>query len=135
MKEAAVVIDKRGEAIYWHVPEDRTSVALPDSKDLWQFIWDNRDKIHGVAHSHPGRGEPTPSTTDLTTFRAIDAALGMKLSYLICSEDSLVLCSARLFDDYRPLPIIVSRPWLEELRRISYSRETKHGRNRKSGTR
>lgn len=122
MIEVAVVIDNGGRPIYWHLPEGRTGGSIPDSKDLWQVIWENRDKINAVAHSHPGRGTPGPSTTDITTFLAIEAALGKRLAWYICSEDrfSVSWIASSALKAYRTLPYNPEPHWLPELRRLSY---------------
>ena len=46
-------------------------------------IWSNRDRIGGVAHTHPWEGTTSPSSTDLTTFAAIEAGLGKRLYWPI----------------------------------------------------
>jgi len=89
--EAGVVVGKDGKAIHWHLPEERTGGSLPDSQALWDFIWKNRNEIMGIAHSHPGRGLPGPSHTDVTTFAAIEDGLGKRLLWWITSEDKLVV--------------------------------------------
>jgi proteasome lid subunit RPN8/RPN11 len=121
MKEVAVVVSKEGEALYWMDGSD--SVTIPDSPTLWQFIWENRDKICGIAHTHPGKGTPYPSGTDLTTFRAIEQALGRQLDWWIVSEDEATLvhtvhpegCGTSLF--------MAKVSWLPELRRLSYKED------------
>jgi hypothetical protein len=89
MLETAVVIDKQGRAIHWHVPPGRTVGSLPDSGDLWQVLWDARDTLSGVAHTHPGAGSPLPSREDVTTFAAVEAGLGVRLIWWIASSDHL----------------------------------------------
>ena len=79
MMETAMVFDKFGSVIRWHEPADRSSGALPDSRSLWDFLWENRNNLGGVAHTHPWNGEVWPSATDLTTFRAVERGLGVKL--------------------------------------------------------
>ena len=49
--------------------------------------------ISGVAHSHPGGGVPGPSYTDVTTFAAVEAALGVKLNWWITSETHLIVAT------------------------------------------
>jgi hypothetical protein len=88
--EAGVVLDTEGLPLYWHLPEDRTSGSLPDSRALWDVLWEHRNRISGFAHSHPGRAAPGPSREDVTTFAAIEAALGRRLDWWISSEDALV---------------------------------------------
>lgn len=81
--EAALVFDFHGGVIHWHTPPDRSAGALPDSADLWKILWDNREILGGVAHTHPWHGESNPSSTDLTTFAAIEAGLGERLVWPI----------------------------------------------------
>lgn len=133
--ETGVVVGKDGRAIMWHVPEGRTAGSLPDSRGLWKCIWENRDELVGFAHSHPGRGLPGPSQTDLTTFEAIEAALGKSLQWWICSEDRLVLVWKRqpnwvatdvianwqTMECGRNLEHYEEPPWLGRLRWLSYN--------------
>lgn len=79
MIEVALVVDHGGKTLRWHLPPGRSGGYVPDSHDLWEFIWTNRDHIGGVAHTHPWNGEAGPSHTDVTTFAAIEAALGRRL--------------------------------------------------------
>lgn len=93
--EAGVLVDLACEPIYWHLPLDRSGGALPDSRPLWDVIWENRERLLGFAHSHPGSGIPGPSHEDVTTFAAVEAALGKRLVWWITSADSFVeLCWA-----------------------------------------
>lgn len=91
MMEVGVLINKNDNPIHWHLPPGRSGGALPDSRTLWNQIWDNRHYILGFAHSHPGSGEPGPSWTDITTFAAIEAALGKRLDWWITSSDQMVV--------------------------------------------
>lgn len=79
MIEVALVFDKEGKTLLWHLPPGRSQVYIPDSQDLWAFLWDNRSIIGGVAHTHPWDGEASPSYTDVTTFSAIERGLGVRL--------------------------------------------------------
>jgi len=90
MIEAGVLIDKNGCPFHWHLPEGRTGGSIPDTRSLWDVIWDNRDHVLGFAHSHPGGGIPAPSWTDLTTFAAIEAALGRRLYWWITSSEHFI---------------------------------------------
>jgi proteasome lid subunit RPN8/RPN11 len=124
--EVGVLIGLEQRVIHWHLPANRTSVALPDSKDLWSQIWDNRNEVLGFAHSHPGRGMPYPSREDVTTFAAIEAALGRELVWWICSMDSVIRLhrdhASNLYS-YRGYEIRSEYPydlWLPRLRVLSY---------------
>jgi hypothetical protein len=83
MREALAVLDKKGLALLMQAPSDGSSVAIPDSRTLWEFIWEHRDEISGIAHTHPGSGIPGPSHEDLTTFRAVEKGLGRILDWWI----------------------------------------------------
>jgi hypothetical protein len=91
MMEAGVLIGKDGEPICWHLPRDRSGGSLPDSPDLWSVIWENRSNVLGFAHSHPGSGTPGPSYEDVTTFAAVESALGRRLLWWIASSDDSAL--------------------------------------------
>lgn len=91
MKEAAILVGFEGEVLYTHLPPNRTSVFLPDDASLWDIIWQHRDSLAGIAHSHPGSGLPYPSTEDISTFNAIEAGLGASLNWWIISQDKMSL--------------------------------------------
>ena len=123
--EAAVVVNLDGEPLHWHVPPGRASAAIPGTRDLWDVIWENRERVAGVAHSHPGSGLPGPSHEDVTTFAAIEAALGRRLGWWITSRDRVIELRwlgpgkhrygwREVQDDAEP------RRWIQELRRLSY---------------
>jgi hypothetical protein len=81
--ETGLVFNKWGAPIFWHLPPDRSSCALPDSRPLWDVLWDNRAVLGGVAHTHPWSGEANPSGIDVTTFAAVEAGLGERLVWPI----------------------------------------------------
>jgi Prokaryotic homologs of the JAB domain len=141
--EAGVVLDVYGAPIYWHSPGHRTTVSLPDSRDLWDVFWKNRQIVSGFAHSHPGTGTPSPSHTDITTFAAVEAGIGRHLSWWILSADEAVLCtwqgpdrhsynvlripSVLSYDnEFAASEIPITRPpsWMARLRRVSEFEKT-----------
>lgn len=122
--EVGVLIDMAGFPFYWHTPEGASSVQLPDSRTLWDEIWENRQKLRGFAHSHPGSGRPSPSSTDLTTFAAIEAGLGTRLTWWILSADSgISVYWSNKVGRYVEVPWLLDAhllaPWVLELRRRS----------------
>lgn len=127
MREAGVVIDKNGNPIHWHLPGDRSVVALPDSRSLWDILWENRETVAGFAHSHPGSGIPGPSYTDVTTFSAIEAAMGRRLDWWIASSNVVVLVrwlgpSPLTYGQFGT--VLNPEPkWITELRRLSEGKE------------
>ena len=123
MMEVGALIAKDGSVIHWHLPPNRTSVALPDSRDLWGVIWENRDRVQGFAHSHPGGGVPGPSHTDITTFAAVEAGLGKRLEWWITSKDSLAVFWWKGPENYAYQGSeikIAQHHWVQKLRELSY---------------
>lgn len=132
--ETGVVINLGDEPIYWHLPEGRNAAYLPDSRKLWDVIWENRDNVWGFAHSHPGAGVPSPSQEDITTFAAIEKGIGRRLTWWICSADTTievrhnfasVRCPVEFRHQYHQWPVNerLFPSWLGELRRLSYKQE------------
>jgi len=83
MKETRLVFDLEGKTINW--PHDPNALPgyLPDSHDLWDFLMANRERLGGVAHTHPWEGDAIPSWVDVTTFSAIERGLGKRLLWPI----------------------------------------------------
>lgn len=123
MVEAGVIIDKSGQPLFWHLPEGRTGGSLPDSRKLWDVIWDafQADTLLGFAHSHPGSGIPGPSYEDVTTFAAIESALGKRLDWWITSSDHVahVYWAGPDKLSYRSTIVTEAPSWVAELRRLS----------------
>jgi hypothetical protein len=134
MMEVGVLIDNNGQPFYWHQPRNRSIAALPDSLDLWKVIWHNRHRLAGFAHSHPGKGKPGPSYTDVTTFAAVEAALGRRcyqfphssipLSWWIASDDHLIIVHWKGPGEHEYVERNSFKPkntpkWVYELRRRS----------------
>lgn len=127
MIEAGVVVTQRG-SVHWHLPTQRSSVELPDSRDLWEVLWSLRAEPRlGFAHSHPGHGRPMPSHTDLTTFVAVELGLGRRLDWWITSADTTVILTW-IDDTLRYSTLVVPDPeWVPLLRAYSqmYSTPTR----------
>ena len=121
MIEAAVVIGLEGEPLYWHLPPGRSAGSLPDSRELWDIIWENRELIAGGAHTHPGRGVPGPSREDVTTFSAVELALGRRLAWWIVSSDCVAVVRWQGPEAYDYVVEVLERDpgWVTELRRLS----------------
>lgn len=82
MREVAVLLNEYGMPLYWHAPDSATSYYLPDSRPLWNVMWELRAQLREVAHVHPGM-MLEPSDEDLTTFDAVDLALGTRIAWSI----------------------------------------------------
>lgn len=89
MIEVALVFDQEGKPLFWLGPNGCSAGATEDSHVLWQRIWDNRENLGGVAHTHPWVGHPSPSVTDITTWHAIERALGKRLVWPIVTMDQM----------------------------------------------
>lgn len=90
MMETALVFDRTGRTIHWHEPPGRSGGSLPDSRPLWDVLWEHRSaekggtgRLAGVAHTHPWDGPTGASGTDLTTFHAVELGLGQRLVWPI----------------------------------------------------
>jgi hypothetical protein len=87
--ESAVVLDDIYNVITWHLPEARGAGHIADSRELWETIWKNRGVLGAIVHSHPGGGTPMPSSTDVTTFSAVELAIGQRIRWGIMSKEQL----------------------------------------------
>ncbi len=83
MMEVALVFDDAGRTLHWHVPRGCTGTSIPDSRNLWEVLWEHRHHLGGVAHTHPWSGRPAPSHVDLTTWSACERALATRLVWPI----------------------------------------------------
>jgi hypothetical protein len=110
--EVCFLLDAEG-TVLWHDSSGDPS-ALPDSRERWSAIWDRRDVLAEVAHSHP-RGPLAFSATDLSTMDAVDAALGRRLGYAVVTPENLL----RRRPDGTTLIEDVEPAWVRELRRAS----------------
>lgn len=128
MVEAGVVIDQCGGPVYWHLPEGRSGGALPDSPTLWDVLWAQfqAKTLLGFAHSHPGGGVPGPSYTDVTTFAAVEAALGTRLTWWITSDTHVVALRWKGPDKLTYAATLVEEApaWVADLRRLSKEQAT-----------
>ncbi len=88
MREVFLLIGE-GDVILWS-DASASPLALPDSRERWDAIWSNRDRITDVVHSHP-LGPRAFSDEDLSTMAALDAALGRPLRYCVLAPDGLVV--------------------------------------------
>jgi Prokaryotic homologs of the JAB domain len=75
-------------AVLW---ADRSGdpAALPDSRDRWTAIWDHREHLAEIAHSHP-RGLLAFSREDRSTRVAVEAALGRPLTWTVVTAERML---------------------------------------------
>jgi hypothetical protein len=98
--------------------------ALPDNRGLWDILWDNRAILGGVAHTHPWSGSAGPSSTDVTTFAAVEKGLGMRLVWPVVtfSEVGYFTWAGPDVHDYGTLEkrrFRIPKHLIEELRDLS----------------
>jgi len=119
--EVALVFDSMGDPIHWHVPLEATSGAIPDSRELWDVLWENRKRLGGVAHTHPWVGSALPSDTDITTFSSIESGIGRHLVWPVVtlSEVNYFINKLSLFKSVEVVFPTLSDSSIEELRRLS----------------
>lgn len=126
MIETGVVINTNHEPIFWHEPGGRSSGALPDSRTLWDVLWQAQQHgwLSGFAHTHPGGGLPGPSQTDISSFVAIENALGRPLNWWIVNADATVFVRKSTMDSVPGREIYLATRiddpmWVPDLRRRS----------------
>ena len=106
MREVCLLIDRDGR-ILW--ADASTSAArLPDSRARWEAIWEHRNVLAAVAHSHPV-GPAAFSAEDRSTMTAIDAALGTSLLYFVVAPHLTIGRGGSVFPE----------PWWADLLRLS----------------
>jgi hypothetical protein len=104
-----------------------SATKIPDSRERWEIIWQHRNQITEIAHSHPGEFLDF-SQEDLTTMEAVEAGTGRKFIWSIVTRGGFLSRSngsdARRND---------SPWWLDLIRRLSYdeSRSRKTTKQRK----
>jgi len=76
-------------SILW-ADASNSPVALPDSRDRWEAIWQLRDDLYEIAHSHPV-GPTAFSAEDTSTMSALDDALGRKLRYSVVAPHAMIV--------------------------------------------
>lgn len=87
-REVLFLLDADGVVLWSDVG---SASALPDSRARWEAIWNARDRLAAIAHSHPS-GPLALSSVDRETMAAIDAALGRALRYLVVAPRGVIAC-------------------------------------------
>ena len=98
-------------SILW-ADASNSPVALPDSRDRWEAIWQLRHELSEIAHSHPV-GPSAFSAEDTSTMAALDLALGRKLRYSVVAPKTMIV---RADDDTFELN---PEPWWAGLLRLA----------------
>jgi hypothetical protein len=87
MREVFFLLDATGNLLFSDASESPS--ALPDSRRRWEAIWQHRDSLAVLAHSHP-RGPLAFSKEDETTMAALESALGRELCFAVVAPDGVI---------------------------------------------
>jgi hypothetical protein len=126
-REVFFVIGKDG-AILWS-DASGSPVALPDSRARWERIWELRDSICELAHSHP-IGPLAFSHEDETTMAALVSALGRPIVFSVVAPGGMIRSQLEN-DGAVPAPMpepVLEEPWWTSLLRAAsgMTKETPH---------
>ena len=66
-----------------------SATKIPDSRERWEIIWQYRNEISEIAHSHPGNFLDF-SQEDITTMEAIEAGTGKQFAWSIITKDGFL---------------------------------------------
>ncbi len=91
-----------------------SSTKIPDNRERWEIIWQHRNEITEIAHSHPGEFLDF-SHEDLTTMEAVEAGAGKMFTWSIITKNGFL---SRKGD--RDTRRDDSPWWLDLLRALSY---------------
>ncbi len=80
MREVCFLIGRGGAVLY--ADASNSPAALPDSRSRWEAIWQHREELEAIVHSHP-MGPSAFSAEDVSTMEALDAALGKPMKYCV----------------------------------------------------
>ena len=107
-----------------------SATRIPDTRERWEAIWQHRNEITEIAHSHPGNFLDF-SHEDLTTMEAVEAGTGKVFTWSIVTKGGFLSRKARQDHQRDDAPW-----WLDLMRKLSYgeSRSRKTVRMRKEST-
>lgn len=77
-REVCFLIGKKGDVLWSDA--SNSPLALPDSRERWEAIWQRREELAEISHSHP-LGPEQFSAEDTSTMRALDDALGKRVTF------------------------------------------------------
>jgi len=92
-----------------------SATRVPDSRERWEVIWQHRNEITEIAHSHPGEFLDF-SNEDLTTMEAIEAGTGKQFTWSIITKKGFLSRKSGTDVQREDNPW-----WLELIRMLSYS--------------
>ncbi len=102
MKREVCFLIGKGGAVLWADASTSPS-ALPDSRARWEMIWELREDLEEIAHSHPV-GPLGFSAEDESTMLALDQALGRALRYSVVAPRGMIARGGGVERDQRVAP-------------------------------
>jgi hypothetical protein len=111
MKREVCFLIGEGERVLWADASD-SPTALPDSRVRWEAIWNHREELTEIAHSHPN-GPERFSAEDEETMAALASALGRSPRFSVVTPASVIVR-----EDGRD-GIRVDEPWWVHLMRLA----------------
>jgi hypothetical protein len=104
-----------------------SATRVPDSQERWEVIWQHRNEITEIAHSHPGEFLDF-SNEDLTTMEAVEAGTGKQFTWSIITKRGFLSRKGGTDIQREDNPW-----WLELIRTLSYgeSRPRRTAKTRK----
>lgn len=111
LREVCFLIDHNGE-VFWQDTDDNSGY-LRDHRDRWTAIWENRDRLAVIAHSHPC-GPEGFSSEDVSTMEAISRALGRWLMFSVVAPEHTLLLNGG--EHFARLTRALEPAWARELR-------------------
>lgn len=124
-REVCFLVGKGG-AILWADASD-SPVALPDSRSRWDAIWNLRDDIEVIAHSHPV-GPAAFSAEDTSTMEALDSALGKVMRYMVVAPRITIVREGT-----GPTSEVTPEPWWAALLRLASGMTNNNNDSKRSG--
>ncbi len=109
-REVFFLIGKGGAVLFADASESPSQ--LPDSRKRWQMIWDHRQHLEELSHSHPN-GPLAFSKEDETTMQALETALGKALRFSVVAPSGVI---AKQGSEVTPVD---PEPWWADLMRLA----------------
>jgi hypothetical protein len=101
-----------------------------DSRSWFDVLWNNRDRLLGMAHTHPDAGHKAgvhPSSIDLNSWQSLEIGFGFRLLNYVVNRSSV--CEVRLVQHVSTIKYETrlltpdDQPWWVSLiRELSYGR-------------
>jgi hypothetical protein len=92
-----------------------SATKIPDNRERWEIIWQHRNEITEIAHSHPGEFLDF-SSEDLTTMEAVEAGVGKTFTWSIITKNGFLSRYGDRDTRRDDFPW-----WLDLLRTLSYA--------------